>query len=66
MSCCEKKSLNLLCASHRELDSESFSIELKSDCNNTVVPQLRICRPPSLRSGHLDIKAAQYAENKDG
>ena len=32
-----------------------------------VVSQLRICRPPppSLKSGHLDIKDAQCAETKD-
>ena len=34
----------------------------------SVVSQLRICRPPPspLRSGHLDIKDAQWPENKDG
>ena len=32
-----------------------------------AVSQLRICRPPPpVRSGHLNIKYAQCAENKDG
>ena len=34
-----------------------------------ALSQLRICRNPPLpllRSGHLDIKDAQCAENKDG
>ena len=36
------------------------------DDPSLVVSQLRICRPPLLRSGHLDINDAQCAENKYG
>ena len=33
--------------------------------NHLTLSQLRICRPPPLRSGHLDIRDAQCAETKD-
>ena len=31
-----------------------------------MLPNEGYVAPPPLRSGHLDIKYAQYAENKDG